>query len=1018
MDAGATPLAKTRVTILGGGLSGLVTAFNLTAPEQQGRYDVTVYQTGWRLGGKCATGRDQKLYNRIEEHGLHVFMGQYDNAFEMVQALYAEAQHPPFPTWEQGYTKTPAMSLMEEVNGEWIPWVFELPVYPGTPGITPPPSFLERVVQTIEWIIHEFEGKHAVAIAGHANAPWWRRVLDRILAWFGHEVELVGLDLLRAAMVLLDRLDPDPSLHNRSDHETLADLFHQARTWIGMQIGDALSGNNELRRLWILFDLGLASLIGGLRDGLLLDPAANLEQVNRLDYRAWLKAHGAQEQTIDSAPVRALYDLIFAYPEGNWQTYGNVEAGTLFLSLMNTATYQGSIIWKFNTATGDLIVQPLYEVLKARGVNFQFFSRVDALIPDSSGAQIASVQIGRQVELAGPDYDPLIILPSGQRVWPNHPKYELLADGAALKASGANLESKWTTWPDALPPLQLQAGQDYDLLVLAIPPAAHPDICAQLITQKSKWAEMASKVQTVATQSLQTWTGQDESGLGWDDPAMVGGFDKSNLDSWADISEVLKTESWPPSVVGEQIACGPMPCPPYPPPASESSYPAQQQALGDAAAQTYLDSDAQTFWSKRFGRNGPEKGTVVSTYSRVNIDPGERYTLTVTDSTKARMRTCDSTYGNLFLTGDWIQNGQNLGSFEATTVSGKLCSRAISGFPATITRCADPAALSEGGPKMAAAQLPKFVEHPGVANYPGPITLNNTRMWAFLLKADRAKMTAWCQSIFDVPSGGAVRVLPLSSYMMMSMVGIGAGRFVDAPEMGWSAERELTFWIPAVRVDEQGGKSVAIALDLAMPYLVLDNPVAIAAGREIFGYFKQSGQIALPGDPGHDQSLTVDLFATKRFGVNSEEKYQRLLTLTPTLAQPSPLDKAAQSFSGGAKALWQFLAAEDRDWQMSLGLTEDFLGDMLKEQVPQLFLKQFRDVADGTRACYQAITEAKGQVTRFDSAPHLTEYAMDLAALDSSPVAADFGIAPQQTVLGAVFEYDMTILPGQVLWQA
>lgn len=152
--------------------------------------------------------------------------------------------------------------------------------------------------------------------------------------------------------------------------------------------------------------------------------------------------------------------------------------------------------------------------------------------------------------------------------------------------------------------------------------------------------------------------------------------------------------------------------------------------------------------------------------------------------------------------------------------------------------------------------------------------------------------------------------------------------------------------------------------------------------------------------------------------MNSEEQYQRLLTLTPTLAQPSPLDKAAQTFGGGAKALWQFFAAEDRDWQMSLGLTEDLLDDMLKEQVPQLFLKQFRDVADGTRACYQAITEAMGQVTRFDSAPHLTEYAMDLAALDSSPVAADFGIAPQQTVLGAEFEYDMTIQPGKVLWQA
>ena len=1011
-------MAKTRVTILGGGLSGLVTAFNLTAPEQQGRYDVTVYQLGWRLGGKCATGRNAELNQRIQEHGLHVFMGQYDNAFGMVQALYAEAAHPPFPTWQQGYTQTPAMSLMEEVDGQWIPWVFELPVFPGTPGQTPPPSFLTRAVQAIEYILHQFEGQHAAVIAGHADVPRWRRVLDRVLGWLGHKVEAVGLDLLRAAIELINKLDPDPSLHQRTDHQTLADLFHQARMWIGTRIAAALSGNNELRRLWILFDLGLANLIGALRDGLLIDPEANLEAVNALDYRAWLKAHGAGEATIDSAPVRALYDLIFAYPEGDWRHYGNVEAGTLFISLMNTATYQGSIIWKFNTATGDLIVQPLYDVLKARGVNFQFFSRVDELVPDGAGTQIASVKIGRQVKLAGPDYDPLYPLPSGQRVWPDRPLYGQLTDGAALQASGADLESRWTTWPDALKPLTLNAGQDYDLLVLAIPPAAHPDICAKLIAQKPAWAAMNTAVQTVATQSLQTWTTVNEAGLGWDDPAMVGGFDETNLNSWADISDVLATECWPASsgVVGEQIACGPMPCPPYPPPASESGYPAAQQALADAAAATYLDSDAVTFWSKRFGKGGPKAGTLASTYSRINIDPGERYTLTVTDSTKARMRTCDSTYSNLFLTGDWIRNGQNLGSFEATTISGKLASRAISGFPQTIPRC-DAARLSEGGQAMAAG-LPQFVEHPGVANYPGPITLNSTKMWAFMLKADRAKMTAWCQAIFDAPSGGAVRVLPLSSYMMMTVVDIGTGRFVDAPQMGWSAERELTFWIPAVRIEERDGKSVAVALAMTMPYLVLNNPVAIAAGREIFGYFKQAGNIALPGDPGHDSTLAVDLFATRNFGVNSQEQYERLLTLTPTLAQPSPLDDAARTFAGGAKALYHLLAADDRDWHASLGLTEDVLGDLLKEQIPQLFLKQFRDVADGTRACYQAITQAMGEVTRFDSAPQMTEYAMNLTALASSPVASDFGIAPQQTVLGAEFEYDMTIQPGQVLWQA
>ena len=693
-------MGKTRVSILGGGLSGLVTAFNLTAPEQQGQYEVTIYQLGWRLGGKCATGRNADQNQRIQEHGLHVFMGQYDNAFGMVQALYAEAARPPFPDWRQGFSQTPAMSLMEQVDGQWVPWVFDLPVFPGTPGIDPPPSLLGRVVQAIEYFLHQLQGHHAAVLAGHAKAPWWRRLLDRVLGWLGHKAEALGLDLLRTAIALINRLDPDPALHSQTEHATLADLLHQARAWIGARIADALAGDTELRRLWILLDLGLANLIGGLRDGLLLDPAANLERVNRLDYRAWLKSHGAGEATIDSALVRALYDLIFAYPGGDWRHYGNVEAGTLFLSLINTATYQGSIIWKFNTATGDLIVQPLYDVLQARGVKFEFFSRVDELVPAADGTGIASVKIGQQVELAGAGYDPLFTLPSDQRVWPDRPLYVQLKDGAALQASGANLESKWTAWPDALPPITLTAGQDYDLLVLAIPPAAHPEICARLIAQKPAWQAMSGALQTVATQSLQTWTTANEQELGWDYPAMVGGFDKTSLNSWADISDVLATESWPASagVVGEQIACGPMPCPPYPPPASDAGYPAVQQALAEAAAQTYLDSDAQMFWSKRFGPGGPKPGTLAGTYNRINIDPGERYTLTVTDTTRHRLRADGSTYANLYLTGDWTLNGQNLGSFEATTISGKLAARAISGFPHTIPRI-DAALYSESCPR-------------------------------------------------------------------------------------------------------------------------------------------------------------------------------------------------------------------------------------------------------------------------------------------------------------------------------
>src|SRR5687768_17134977 len=50
---------KPKIAIIGGGPAALSAAFHLTAEENwQDRYEVTVYQLGWRLGGKGATGRN------------------------------------------------------------------------------------------------------------------------------------------------------------------------------------------------------------------------------------------------------------------------------------------------------------------------------------------------------------------------------------------------------------------------------------------------------------------------------------------------------------------------------------------------------------------------------------------------------------------------------------------------------------------------------------------------------------------------------------------------------------------------------------------------------------------------------------------------------------------------------------------------------------------------------------------------------------------------------------------------
>jgi glycine/D-amino acid oxidase-like deaminating enzyme len=68
-----------KVAVIGGGCASIAAAFELTRPEHGGKYDVTVYQMGWRLGGKGASGRGAA--GRVEEHGLHVQRNLRPNAF-------------------------------------------------------------------------------------------------------------------------------------------------------------------------------------------------------------------------------------------------------------------------------------------------------------------------------------------------------------------------------------------------------------------------------------------------------------------------------------------------------------------------------------------------------------------------------------------------------------------------------------------------------------------------------------------------------------------------------------------------------------------------------------------------------------------------------------------------------------------------------------------------------------------------------------------------------------------------
>ena len=96
------------------------------------------------------------------------------------------------------------------------------------------------------------------------------------------------------------------------------------------------------------------------------------------------------------------------------------------------------------------------------------------------------------------------------------------------------------------------------------------------------------------------------------------------------------------------------------------------------------------------------------------------------------------------------------------------------------------------------------------------------------------------------------------------------------------------------------------------------------------------------------------------------------------------------------------------------------LEDFITGTFPIIGLKQFRDVAQSDRACYQAITDAPMKVTGFHGGGLLGEYTVSLGDLASEPIRDDLGLpqGPIRPLLSAWLRYDFRLDAGVELWNA
>ena len=670
---------RRRVAILGGGMAGVATAWRLSEPGWQEDFEsITLYQRGWRLGGKAASSRGPN--GRIEEHGLHVWIGYYENAFRLLRQCYAELDRPatdpdaPIKTWREAIFPSLTQALEDMRPDGWHHWIGEFSpndLLPGEPDFTGREfnvaDILLRGLQLVTDFLETLSDADDAPDRPSELLNWFRiSVLSAVLEATAQLRGVLDSSGVASSVQALDRAlaTTHDALHELVDHDP------------------------DLRRTWHLVAVMTATVRGVLADGLVTD-GRGFRALNDEDFLDWITRHGAPEEVAEFPFIRGLYDLVFAHLED--RTHQGVCAGTsVFLTTKMFFEYRGAIFWKTAAGMGDILFAPMHEALRRRGVTFEFFHRVDHLHLSPDRSHIEAVTVGRQAHLAPgvETYDPLVRF-GGLPCFPAQPDLEQLDAPAGIEREP--LESHFCTWPDAETRV-LRCGEDFDVVVLAVSLGIVPIVCDELVADRPEWRAMIEHVPTTATQAVQLWLREDERALGWRIPGATVSAYELPFHTWASMPQLIEVEQWPdddrPGSIG--YFCGTLDAE-WPMDAPADEYVARYRAEVRANALELIErrlghllpgtsANGSFRWDLLCGRDGHDgRDAIDSQLVLANIDPSDRYVQCAPGSDAYRLRADESGYDNLILAGDWTDNGLNAGCIEAATLSGLRAANAVLG---------------------------------------------------------------------------------------------------------------------------------------------------------------------------------------------------------------------------------------------------------------------------------------------------------------------------------------------------
>jgi hypothetical protein len=310
-----------------------------------------------------------------------------------------------------------------------------------------------------------------------------------------------------------------------------------------------------------------------------------------------------------------------------------------------------------------------------------------------------------------------------------------------------------------------------------------------------------------------------------------------------------------------------------------------------------------------------------------------------------------------------------------------------------------------------------YIDRGGEQVYQQPILADGVQFYGFVLPADANRIQERiCDRYLNEPSGGQTDFGPAGPFVLLAICKLQSLSCTDAPysDWGWFSEAETALWV--LVVDRQRERMLWFH-----PYIFVDSSYAMAMGREIYGFPKSIGWFDIPDDHAQAETLTADTIVLPTFSPETHGTRQRLIEANRVSDEAGVPQHAWESVEEAVREAVDLYRQYRGHLVHDLRLDFNTMRDLIHRQVPMVFLKQFRDVADPAQACYQSIVEVTCKMTKFHSGWFLPgDWEVVVNRYASHPIAADLGLPdnPIRPVVSYWVSFDFEIGNGVEIWKA